>query len=125
MSRIERYQESINKFIKSKDIFTEDVKNNLLKRDHLCGIIFATLLNHNSKKTNFKVHGYYMSTAIDLLYHLIIKQNQKNQDNITSNNILNLVNTVYSLFQLNIESLKVPAKQENNNIKLIILTFYS
>ena len=28
MSRIERYQESINKFIKSKDIFTDDIKNN-------------------------------------------------------------------------------------------------
>ena len=39
--------------------------------------------------------------------------------NNASCNILNLVNTVYSLFQLNIESLKVPAKQENNNIKLI------
>ena len=120
MSRIERYQESIEKFINNKNILTQENRQDILKQDHLSGIILASIITNNIKKSNFKVHGYYMSTAIDLLYHLIIKQNQKNQD---KNIILNLVNTVYSLFQLNIESLKVPTKQENNNIKLISFIF--
>ena len=47
MSRIERYQESINNFIKTKDMFTLEIKEILLRRDHLCGIIFSTLLNYN------------------------------------------------------------------------------
>ena len=110
MSRIERYQESINKFIKSKDIFTEDVKNNLLKRDHLCGIIFATLLNHNSKKTNFKVHGYYIVCAIDILHELIEILNSVKT--IEHNKFTELLFTAINLINLNLENIKVQPKQE-------------
>jgi hypothetical protein len=52
-------------------MFTPEIKEILLKRDHLCGIIFSTLLNYNSKKKNYKVHGYYMACAIDLLQELL------------------------------------------------------
>jgi hypothetical protein len=117
MSRIERYQESINKFIKSKDIFTEDVKNNLLKRDHLCGIIFATLLNHNSKKTNFKVHGYYIVCAIDILHELIDMLNF--EKNINHNKFTELLFTVINVINLNLENIKVQSKQEETLNKIL------
>ncbi len=117
MSRIERYQESINKFIKSKDIFTEDVKNNLLKRDHLCGIIFATLLNHNSKKTNFKVHGYYIVCAIDILHELIDMLNF--EKNINHNKFTELLFTVINVINLNLENIKVQPKQEEMLNKIL------
>ena len=120
MSRIERYQESIEKFINNKNILSQETRLDILKQDHLSGIILASIITNNIKKSNFKVHGYYMSIAIDLLYYLVTIQNQKNQD---QNNTLNLFNTVYNLFQLNIESLKVPVKQESNNIKLISFIF--
>jgi hypothetical protein len=71
MSRIERYQESINKFISNKNIFSEYIKNKLSTCNHFSGIVLASILNHNSKKSSAKVHGYYMGIAIDLLYILI------------------------------------------------------
>lgn len=126
MSRIERHQESIEKFIISKNILINNIKDEILKKDHLSGIILASILNNNTKKSNFKVHGYYMSVAIDLLYYIIKKQEEEiNQNNyITKNNeILNLFNTIYSLFQLNIEGLKIPLKQETNYSKIISFVF--
>jgi hypothetical protein len=117
MSRIERYQESINKFIKSKDIFPSDIKDLLLKRDHLCGIIFATLLNHNSKKTNFKVHGYYIACAIDLLHELIEIIQRKKE--IEHNKFTQLVYLVIQLVNLNLENIKVSQKQEDILNKII------
>ena len=117
MSRIERYQESINKFIKSKDIFTEDVKNMLLKKDHLCGIIFATLLNHNAKKTNFKVHGYYIICAIDILHELIEMLNLN--ENIEHNKFTELLFTVINLINMNLENIKVQQKQEEMLNKIL------
>jgi hypothetical protein len=120
MSRIERYQESINKFIKSKDIFTSDIKDILLKRDHLCGIIFATLLNHNSKKTNFKVHGYYIACAIDLLHELIEIIQRKKE--IEYNKFTQLVYLVIQLVNLNLENIKVAQRQEEQLNKIIFFT---
>lgn len=117
MSRIERYQESINKFIKGKDLFTEDIKNILLKKDHLCGIIFASLLNHNSKKTNFKVHGYYIICAIDILHELIEMLNS-NID-IEHNKFTELLFIVINLINLNLENIKVSQKNEEMLNKII------
>lgn len=117
MSRIERYQESINKFIKSRDIFTEDVKNMLLTKDHLCGIIFATLLNHNAKKTNFKVHGYYIICAIDILHELIEILNSN--ENIQHNKFTELLFTVINLINMNLENIKVQQKHEEMLIKIL------
>ena len=120
MSRIERYQQSIENFINNKNILQDSIKNNIIKLDHLSGIILSSIISNNIKKSHFKVHGYYMSIAIDLLYYIVEQQNLKNQDN---NNILNLFNTVYQLFQLNIESLKISSKQETNYNKLISFIF--
>ena len=46
----------------------DELKEIIIKRDHLLGIILASILNNNTKKSNFKVHGYYMSIAIDLFF---------------------------------------------------------
>jgi hypothetical protein len=118
MSRIERYQESINKFIKGKDIFTDNVKNILLKRDHLCGIIFASLLNHNAKKTNFKLHGYYIICAIDILYELI--ETIENTKQIEHNIFIELLFSAINLINLNLENIKVPQKNEDVLNKILI-----
>ena len=77
MSRISRYQESIDKFIKNKlnTLYDYDDNNfvydNLKKSNHLSGIILSTILNTNIKKSGFKIHGYYMAVAIDMLMHHI------------------------------------------------------
>ena len=66
MSRISRYQESIEKFIKNKNInnyfaeeFSKDIEKKLTNSDHLCGIILSTIFNHNTKKSNIAVKRIY------------------------------------------------------------------
>jgi hypothetical protein len=110
MSRIERYQESINKFISNKNILSDYIKNKLSYCNHFSGIILASILNHNSKKSSAKVHGYYMAIAIDLLYMLIDintypSSYEKELGSIKKNNlIIEITNLIYTLLRSNIES---------------------
>jgi hypothetical protein len=110
MSRIERYQESINKFILNKNIFSEYIKNKLSKRNHYSGIILASILNYNSNKKFAKVHGYYMVIAIDLLYILIEINTypliyEKELGILKKYNlIIEIINLIYTLLRSNIET---------------------
>ena len=88
MSRIERYQDGINNFIINKTNIDEEIKKKILNSDHLLGIIMASLINLNTKKTNYKVHGYYSAAAIDLILL-----------NINQNDII-LLNNIYTLFHI-------------------------
>lgn len=96
MSRIERYQDGINNFIINKTNIDEEIKKKILDSDHLLGIIMASIINLNTKKTNYKVHGYYTASAIDLLLLNIHK------------NDINLLNNIYSLFHTNFDIIKFP-----------------
>lgn len=122
MSRISRYQESIEKFIKNKNInnyFTEEYSKNifdgLIKSDHLGGIIVSTIFNHNSKKTNFKGHGYFVGLMIDIII-MILKSEDK-----TKNINYNLFIGLYKLLTENINLIKT-TKHDTLN-KIIILAF--
>jgi hypothetical protein len=108
MSRIERYQEGINNFIINKTNIEETIKKRILESDHLLGIIMASLINLNTKKTNYKVHGYYTAAAIDLIYL-----------NINQNDIV-LLNNIYSLFHTNFDIIKFPTC---NDVSVKILKF--
>ena len=108
MSRIERYQDGIYNFIMNKTSIEETIKNKIISADHLLGIIMASIINNNTKKTNYKVHGYYSAAAIDLL--LI---------NIKENNLL-LLNNIYSLFHTNFDIIKFPTC---NDVSVKILKF--
>jgi len=122
MSRISRYQESLSKFIKNKNIesyfsdeFKETIYNKLTDSDHLGGIIVSTLFNHNSKKTNFKGHGYFLSIAVDILMIILESNNRLNNQN------LNLTIGLYKLINDNISIINTPKQEELNNI--IIKTY--
>jgi hypothetical protein len=52
MSRIERYQDGINNFIINKTNIEEEIKKRILDSNHLLGIIMASIINLNTKKTN-------------------------------------------------------------------------
>jgi hypothetical protein len=108
MSRIERYQDGINNFIMNKTPIDESIKNKIISTDHLLGIIMASIINLNTKKTNYKVHGYYSAAAIDLLLY-----------NIKENNLL-LLNNIYSLFHTNFDIIKFPTC---NDVSVKILKF--
>jgi hypothetical protein len=117
MSRISRYQESIEKFIKNKNInnyfgeeFTKEIEEKLNKSDHLCGIISSTIFNHNTKKSNIKGHGYFLGILIDIC--LIILNSKNNSYNMNTNLIIGL----YKLLNDNICILK---SDDLNKVNLI------
>jgi len=122
MSRISRYQESLSKFIKNKNIesyfsdeFKETIYNKLTDSDHLGGIIVSTLFNHNSKKSNFKGHGYFLAIAVDIMMIILESNNRLNNQN------LNLTIGLYKLINDNISIINTPKQEELNNI--IIKTY--
>jgi len=117
MSRISRYQESIEKFIKNKNInnyfadeFVNNINNKLNNSDHLCGIILSTIFNHNTKKSNIKGHGYFLGIVIDIC--LIILDLDKTDTDLH----INLLTGLYKLLNENIQILKTNAIDKINNI---------
>lgn len=117
MSRISRYQESLSKFIKNKNIesyfsseFKEDIYNKLIDSDHLGGIIVSTLFNHNSKKTNFKGHGYFLAIVVDIMIIILESSNKYSNQN------LNLTIGLYRLLNDNIGIINTNKYEELNLI---------
>ena len=126
MSRISRYQESIEKFIKNKNIndyFTEEyskiILENLIKSDHLGGIIVSTIFNHNSKKTNLKGHGYFIGLMIDIII-MIIKSKEK-ETLINYNLFIGL----YKLLTENINLIKTTKHDVLNKIIILIMSYFN
>lgn len=122
MSRISRYQESIEKFIKNKNIdtyfsdeYSDIINNNLIKSDHLCGIILSTIFNHNSKKSSVKGHGYYLGISVDILLIML------NTKNINTNTNQNLLIGIYKLLHENVSLIKTNNSEDLN--KIIIKTY--
>jgi hypothetical protein len=131
MSRITRYQESIDKFIKNKLNLIYDyddnkfVYDNLKNSNHLCGIILSTILNTNIKKSCFKIHGYYMAIGIDILLLIVkINSNYLYYYNLLgdklNNIILHLQLGVYKAFQLNLDGYK--SSKSNDVVNIILFT---
>ncbi len=122
MSRISRYQESIEKFIKNKNInsyfseeYNELITKKLMESDHLGGIILSTIFNHNSKKSNIKGHGYFLGIAIDII--LIILDNK----NMSYNYNQNLIIGIYKLLHENINIIK---SNNTDNLNEILIKTY-
>jgi len=132
MSRISRYQESIEKFIKNKnkiENFKPDtikhIKQMLDDSDQLCGIVLSTILNYNTKKTKYKSHGYYLAFAVNLiLIYLKILENKSN--NTIDNNIMDLIlmdllTNIYGLINDSCGTLKQDTPEKYEEIVKIIL----
>ena len=126
MSRISRYQESIEKFIKNKNInnyfseeFSETINKKLLESDHLGGIIVSTLFNHNAKKNNMKGHGYFIGIMIDIIL-LIINSKDKN-----TNVNFNLFIGLYKILSENMNIIKTSKYEDMNKIILTTLTYFN
>lgn len=122
MSRILRYQESIEKFIKNKNInnyfseeFGKEIEKKLTESDHLCGIILSTIFNHNMKKNNIKGHGYFLGILIDICLIMIKTKN------ISFDLNSNLIIGIYKLLNENIQIIK---SDDNEKINIITNKVY-
>jgi hypothetical protein len=126
MSRISRYQESIEKFIKNKNInnyfaeeFSKDIEKKLTNSDHLCGIILSTIFNHNTKKSNIKGHGYFLGILIDICLIMI------NFKNISLDMNTNLIIGLYKLLNENLQILKSDDSDKLNIISNNIYNYFN
>lgn len=126
MSRISRYQESIEKFIKNKNInnyfaeeFNKDIEKKLNNSDHLCGIILSTIFNHNTKKSNIKGHGYFLGILIDICLIII------NTHNMTIDMNTNLIIGMYKLLNENLQTLKSDNSDKINLISNKVYDYFN
>ena len=78
MSRISRYQDSMSKFIKNRSHISTLEGNmriniyDLLKNsDNIVPIIMLTVLNSQSKKNGYSLHGYYMGCGMEMIITII------------------------------------------------------
>jgi hypothetical protein len=120
MSRISRYQQSIDKFIQTKSSLTTISDNNkshlnvLYKNiDHLIAICLVSILNNKCKKEKLKFHGYYIASGIDVGFIIAQIMDRYNyyKNEIGDNNLTNLLpellSTMYQSLSGNIDSLKL------------------
>lgn len=130
MSRINRYQEVLLKFLKTKSFInnttetTQNILYDLLElSDHIPAILCLTVLNNQCKKYDLKIHGYYLASGIDALMlvakvcssrdHFDNKYGQTAIDNM----IMEVISCFYKCITQNIDTLRL-SKNGNVNIRL-------
>ena len=136
MSRILRYNESINRFFKKNSCISKDnlenkeyIEKNINKYDHICSILLLTVLNSHTKKNNLKIHGYYIACGIDiinLIVHLIddriYNEGILGKDKLT-NICIELILCIYKSLSQNIETIKYITKENTVDIYIYCLNY--
>jgi len=122
MSRISRYKDSLNRFIKEKScLYNTDVVmdantksllyNKIMDSNKILAILLLTIMNSQNKKKKISMQGYYAATAIEFLNLIIILVDDKetiikNKNHDYYNKlIINLINSVNKSLCQNIESI--------------------
>lgn len=137
MSRINRYQEGILKFIKTKSFInrtsprTKDILYELLElSDHIPAILCLTILNNLCKKSDFKIHGYYLAAGIDVMMLMAKVCNNRDyfEDKYGINSIDNMIVEVNSWFYAciasNIETLRLGKNGKiNHNVSQLCIEY--
>lgn len=131
MSRVQKYRESLQRFIKDKSCLysdcEEELNNFIYKKikesDFLFSILLLTVMNHNNKKNHVAPHGYFFASCIEFFNSMVyIIENKK--DVITKlgdEKYFKLYNNLYysinKSLQQNIESIK---GQSNSLLNVIV-----
>jgi hypothetical protein len=125
MSRLLKYKESLNRFIKEQSCIQkldDDIYNKIVElcesSDLLIPILFLTLINSQSKKHSKTIQGYHIASAIQYLIiinDLIINKSKKSYDDKTYYRLINsLTQCIFESIVNNIESVKhnIPANKQ-------------
>ena len=120
MSRISRYQDSINKFIQTKSSLRsislhnkKHLEDTYEDYDHLVAIFLVSILNNKCKKSKLKFHGYYIASGIDIGLSIakITDRFDYHRGKIGNKEMANflpeLVSIMYQSLSGNIDSLKL------------------
>ncbi|ARF11451.1 hypothetical protein Klosneuvirus_1_308 [Klosneuvirus KNV1] len=87
MSRIQKYKESLYRFIKDKSCFmknnNEEINNfiydKIKNNDLIYSILLLTIMNNQNKKNHITMQGYYIATTMELLNVLMYYMENKNE----------------------------------------------
>lgn len=84
MSRVSRYQDSLNRFIKNKSCVNQisgnvriSIYNILEESDNIIPLIMLSVFNNQIRKKNQTLHAYNMATGIELMVLLVKIQDNK------------------------------------------------
>ena len=110
MNRIQKYQDSIDRFFKNKsyltyldknacDIITESIKKN----NFLVTIFLLTLTNNINKKNKIHQHGYYIGSSMELVLLISRVLEKEKLFDINKNLLVKLTNLSNILLIQNLE----------------------
>ncbi len=138
MSRINRYQENILKFLKTRSFIsktsndTQQILTDLLELcDHIPAILCLTILNNQCKKYNLKIHGYYIATGVDIMMLMAKVASNRDYFNKTygeykiDNMMLEVTNWFYYCISQNIETLNLSKNGKLNAKTYQLCTEYA
>jgi hypothetical protein len=129
MNRIQKYQESVERFLKNK---THDIIDNnsinvisslLRNNNYLMAIFLLTISNNTNKKNKIQQHGYYIGCSMELLF-LLLKITEK-KIKINNTYVLLLMSLINIMLVNNIElstglfTKEKNIKNYNSSIKLL------
>ncbi|AYV84107.1 MAG: hypothetical protein Hyperionvirus17_27 [Hyperionvirus sp.] len=119
MSRISRYQESIQRFIINKSSVNDlekSVKDNIFEIvnefDHVVSIMLLTVIKNQGNKNNLTLNGYYMASGIEMMMLIATLQDREKRYNKRysaekrMNMIYELVGQINVSLSMNIDSLQ-------------------
>jgi len=138
MSRIQKYKESLHKFIKDKSCLMEcnndmdsQINSFLFDKikddDMMFPILLLTIMNNQNKKNHITMQGYYIASCVEfitiLLYLFENKSNIVSQfnDNIYNKMVNKLFVCVSRSLQQNMESIKNTYQSQPQNFVNIII----
>lgn len=116
MTRIARYIDSLNRFLREKTSLadpkapeiTQLIYNKTKNSDYILSILFLTIINNQNKKRKISINGYAVATSIELLntiFYFIEKKQTLEPDKYFK--IYNyLINNSNKLLFYNLENIK-------------------
>jgi len=136
MSRVQKYRESLQRFIKDKSCLyseceDEELNNFIYKKikddDLIFSILLLTVMNHNNKKNHIASHGYFFASGTEFFNGILyLLENKKDiTTKFGEDKYFKMYNNLYfsinKSFQQNIESVKNPCQSKDNNLVNVIL----
>jgi hypothetical protein len=110
MNRIQKYQDSIERFFKNKSYLTylnneeADIIINLIKKNNYFITIFLlTIINNINKKNKIHQHGYYIGSSMELALLLIRGNEKENEFDLEKNLLIKILNLMNILLSKNLE----------------------
>jgi hypothetical protein len=132
MNRIQKYQDSIDKFFKTKmyqTYFNKEEFENILKcikkNNFLLTIFLLTLSNNINKKNKIHQHGYYIGTSLELVLLIIRDMEKQNLFNLKKKESIKITNLINIMLVNNLDqSASILTKDKllknyNTSIKVI------